>query len=117
MLENENINIKDNQNNDSVEDNKEENTILQSILEDLNKNIEINVKEIKKENKNYKECQEILEILKYPLNGKNIGGRISPFIPRLKPTKISLIGKVLVNFNNNSRNNETENCMSICNNN
>ena len=121
ILENENvnvnINIKDNQNNDSDEDNEEENTVFNAILEDLNKNIEINVKEIENENKNYKECQEILAILKYPLNGKNIGERFSPFIPRLKPTKISLIGKVLVNVNNNDCNNKTENCMSICNNN
>ena len=106
ILENEIMNIKDNQNNDSDEDNKEENTVFKTILEDLNKNIEINVKEIENENKNYKECQEILKILKYPLNSENIREGFSPFIPLLKPKKISLIGKVLVNFNNNSFNNK-----------
>ena len=71
--------------NDLYEDNKEENSVFKTILDDLNKNIEINIKELENENKN--ECQEILDILKFPLSDKNIRGRISPFKPLLKPNK------------------------------
>ena len=123
ISEKENLNIKNNQNYDFDEDNKEENIVLKTILDDLNKNIEINVKEIENENKNYKnykECQEIIEILKYPLSDKNIRDVFSPFKPLLKPKKISLVGRVLLNIDNdynNSCNNTTENCSSNCNNN
>ena len=113
----------ENRNNDyeeEEEDNKEENTVLQSILDDLNKNVEINVKDLD-ENENYKECQEILDILKYPRSHKNIRENISPFKPLLKPKKVSLIGKVFydipdgknndnnVNINNNTTENTTYN--------
>ena len=114
ILENQNINIKDNQNNSSDEDNKEEIAVFKNILEDLNKNIEINIIENVNENKNCKVYQEILDILKNPINGKNNKEHYSSFIPLLKPKKISLIGKVLVNVNNNSHL-ESENCMSIFN--
>ena len=106
--------------NDLCEDNKEENSVFKAILDDLNKNIEINVKELENENKN--ECQEILDILKFPLSDKNIRGRISPFKPLLKPKKISMIGRVfsdipLDEINNNTNNNTNENTFSNCNNN
>ncbi len=107
----------ENKNNDyeeEEEDNKEENSVLQSILDDLNKNVEINVKDLGNENENYKECQEILDILKYPRSHKNVRENISPFKPLLKPKKVSLIGKVFYDFpdennNNNINNNTTEN--------
>ena len=72
ILEKESENKNDNDIADFDEDNKEENIEFKTILDDLNKNIEINVKEL--ENENYKECQEILEILKYPRSDKNIRG-------------------------------------------
>ena len=122
ISEKENLNIKNNQNYDFDEDNKEENIVLKTILDDLNKNIEINVKELENENKNNPQCREILEILKYPLSDKNIRNGISPFKPLLKPKKISLIGKVLSDMpiddnNNNSNNNSTKNTTSNGNNN
>ena len=121
ILEKESENKNDNDIADFDEDNKEENIEFKTILDDLNKNIEINVKEL--ENENYKECQEILEILKYPRSDKNIRGGISPFKPLLKPKKISLVGKVFYNIpddeNNNTdnNNNTTENTTYNCNNN
>jgi hypothetical protein len=96
ISEKENLNIKNNQNYDFDEDNKEENIVLKTILDDLNKNIEINMKEI--ENKNYIECQEeILNILRKPLSRENDRYNISPFKPLLKPKKISMVGKVFYN--------------------
>ena len=121
ILEKESENKNDNDIADFDEDNKEENNEFKTILDDLNKNIEINVKEL--ENENYKECQEILEILKYPRSDKNIRGGISPFKPLLKPKKISLVGKVFYNIpddeNNNTdnNNNTTENTTYNYNNN
>ena len=100
ISENENEKIENNEINDFEEDNKEENNIFETILNDLNKNIQINIKELENENKNFKECQEILEILKYPLSDKNIRNDISPFKPLLKPKKVSLIGRVLIDNNN-----------------
>ncbi len=122
VLENEDEKIEKNEINDFDEDNKEENSVLEAILDDLNKNIEINVKELENENKNNPQCREILEILKYPLSDKNIRNGISPFKPLLKPKKISLIGKVLSDMpiddnNNNSNNNSTKNTTSNGNNN
>ena len=99
ISENENEKIENTEVND-FEDNKEENCVFEAILNDLNKNIVINTKELENENKNSKECQEILEILKYPLSDKNIRNDISPFKPLLKPKKISLIGRVLIDNNN-----------------
>ena len=54
---------------DFISEKNEDNNEILCILNDLNKNIELNVKELKieKENNNYKECQEILNILKKPL--------------------------------------------------
>lgn len=86
------------------EDSKEENCIFKSILDDLNKNIEINIKE-----NNNKDFQEILDILKYPHSDKNIRDRISPFKPLLRPKKISMIGKVLSDFPEDENNNTTGN--------
>ena len=119
ILENENEQIENTVLNDYEEDNKEENSVFEAILNDLNKNIEINIKELENENKNFKECQEILEIIKYPLSDKNIRNGISPFKPLLKPKKVSLIGKVLcdIHIDNNSHNNSTENTSSNVNNN
>ena len=55
---------------DFEEDITEGNLALNNILEDLNKNILINVKDDKEEEKNQKDCQEILEILRYPKSHK-----------------------------------------------
>ena len=108
ILEKESENKNDNDIADFDEDNKEENNEFKTILDDLNKNIEINVKEI--ENDNHKECQEILDILKYPRSDKNIRGGISPFKPLLAPKKISLEGRILVSHNNpDDENNNTDN--------
>ena len=127
ILENENEKIVKNEINDFEEDNKEENSVFETILNDLNKNIEINLKEHENENNINQPCQEILDILTYPLSDKNIRNGISPFKPMLKPKKISLIGKVLSdmpidvhnnnNSHNNTHNNTTENTTSNANNN
>ena len=119
ISENENEKIENAEPNDFEDDNKEENSVFEAILNDLNKNIEINIKELENENKNYRECQEILEILKYTLSDKNVRNGISPFKPLLKPKKVSLIGKVLcdIHIDNNSHNNSTENTSSNVNNN
>ena len=87
---------------DFVDDKNEENNEIKSILSDLNKNIEINIKESEIENKNYNECQEILNILKKPLSDKNIRFYNSPFKPLLKPRKISMVGKVFYPNDENS---------------
>ena len=126
ILENENEKIVENEINDFEEDNKEENSVFETILNDLNKNIEINLKEHENENNINQPCQEILDILTYPLSDKNIRNGISPFKPMLKPKRISLTGKVLLdipigvhnnNSHNNSNNNTTENTTSNANNN
>ena len=129
ILENENEKIVKNEINEFEEDNKEENSVFETILNDLNKNIEINIKEHENENNINQPCQEILDILTYPLSDKNIRNGISPFKPMLKPKRISLIGKVLSDMpidvhNNNSHNNShnnhnntTENTTSNANNN
>jgi len=121
ISENENEKIESAEHNDFEDDNKEENSVFEAILNDLNKNIEFDIKELENENINFRECQEILEILKYPLSDKNIRNGISPFKPLLKPKKVYLIGKVLCDMhtdNNNSlNNNSTENTSSNVNNN
>ena len=81
---------------DFYEDIKEETQELNTILEDLNKNILINVKE-EKEDKNQKACQEILEILGYTRSHKNLRGVVSPFKPLFQPRKISMVGRVFYN--------------------
>lgn len=71
---------------DFEEDVKEGEQVVNSILEDLNKNIFINVKE-EEEDKNQMACREILEILRYPHSYKNIRGVVSPFKPLFQPKK------------------------------
>ena len=94
---------------DFEEDAKEDNIVLNDILEDLNKNILINVKEEEEEDKNQKACQEILEILRYPKSHKNLRGVISPFKPLLQPKKISMVGKVFYNSDYDDKNKTNEN--------
>lgn len=59
-----------------------------------------------------KECQEILNVLQKPLNDKKEND--IPFKPLLKPKKISLVGKVIIDTSNiinysSEYNNENEN--------
>ena len=75
-------------------------------MEDLNKNILINVKE-EEEDKNQMACREILEILRYPLSQKNVRGVISPFKPLLQPKKVSMVGKVFYNSTTDNDENKT----------
>ena len=83
---------------DFIEEKSEDNNEIQSILNSFNNNSEINIKKIiQKEDNNYKECQEIINILKKPLSEKNVRFYSSPFKPLLKPRKISMEGKVLYN--------------------
>ena len=52
---------------------------------------------VKKEN-HFKECKEILCILRKPMSNKNVTNIMdnnNPFKPLLKPKKISLVGKIL----------------------
>ena len=96
------------------EDVKEDEQVVNSILEDLNKSIFINVKE-EDEDKNQMACREILEILRYPHSHKNIRGVASPFKPLFQPKKVSMVGKVFYNNstsdndNNKTRDNTTLN--------
>ena len=90
----ENINIKK---IDFIEEKSEDNNEIQSILNILNNKSEINIREKQKEDNNYNECQEIINILKKPLSEKNVRFYSSPFKPLLKPRKISMEGKVLYN--------------------
>ena len=71
--------IAKNNNNYFEEDNKEENDILKSILDELDENKKINFEE--KENENSKVYQEILDILRTPVDDKKIDLDISPFKP------------------------------------
>ena len=50
------------------------------------------------EDEHSKECQEILNILQMPLNEKKDDD--IPFKPLLKPKKISLVGKVIIDISN-----------------
>ena len=87
---------------DFMDEKNEDNLEIKTILSDLDKNININIKE--KENKNFKECQEILNILKKPLSDKNIRFYNSPFKPLLKPRKISMVGRVFYDIPNDENN-------------
>ena len=118
----ENINIKK---IDFIEEKSEDNNEIQSILNILNNKSEINIREKQKEDNNYNECQESINILKKPLNEKNVRFYSSPFKPLLKPRKISLEGKVLYNSSkneiniNNVNSSDTQNssnCRNIINN-
>ena len=91
---------------DFDEDAKEDEVVVNPILEDLNKNILINVKE-EEEDKNQMACREILEILRYPINKKNVRGVISPFKPLLQPKKVSMVGKVFYNSTTDNDENKT----------
>ena len=91
---------------DFDEDAKEDEVVVNPILEDLNKNILINVKE-EEEDKNQMACREILEILRYPLSQKNVRGVISPFKPLLQPKKVSMVGKVFYNSTTDNDENKT----------
>ena len=91
---------------DFDEDAKEDEVVVSPILEDLNKNILINVKE-EEEDKNQMACREILEILRYPLSQKNVRGVISPFKPLLQPKKVSMVGKVFYNSTTDNDENKT----------
>ena len=65
------------------------------------------------EDEHSKECKEILQILQTPLNDKNDDEM--PFKSHLKPTKISLVGKVIVAQNSfPENNNENGNNSNIC---
>lgn len=87
----------------SEEDNKEEDFILKAILEDLNKNIIINVKE-QEEVQKQKAIDEILQILKFPHSDKNTKINSSPFKSLFQPKKISMVGRVFYNSTNNNEN-------------
>ena len=87
----------------SEEDNKEEDFILKAILEDLNKNIIINVKE-QEEVQKQKAIDEILQILKSPHSDKNTKINSSPFKSLFQPKKISMVGRVFYNSTNNNEN-------------
>jgi len=103
---------------DFEEDAKEDNLVLNDILEDLNKNILINVKDDEEEEeKNQKACQEILEILRYPKSHKNLRDVISPFKPLTQPKKISMVGKVFYNSAYYDENKTSENTTNINSNN
>ena len=91
---------------DFDEDAKEDEVVVNTILEDINKNILINVKE-EEEDKNQMACREILEILRYPLSQKNVRGVISPFKPLLQPKKVSMVGKVFYNSTTDNDENKT----------
>ena len=90
------------------EDLNEDNSIIKTILDDLNKNIFIDIKE-EEEDKNQKACKEILGILRYSKSNENIRGVISPFKPLAQPRKISMIGKVFYNYDNDNSNKTREN--------
>ena len=84
-----------------IEDHKEENNIINNILVELNKNIDIKIPE-------NQECKEILEILKKPYSDKNLRN-YNPFKPLSKPKKISLIGRVLSDIPDDIENTTTKN--------
>ena len=84
-------------NPDLDEDILEEDLIFKSILEDLNKNIYINIKQ-QEEEKNQMACKELLQIMKDPY---------CDFKPFSKPRKVSMIGRVFFNDNNNNEDTKT----------
>lgn len=102
---------------DFDEDNKEENIMLKTILEDLNKNILINVKEQEVDQKQ-KAIDELLELFKYPHSDKNIRMNASPFKPLFQPKIVSMVGRVFYNSTDNNDNmNSTKDNTNSCNNN
>ena len=103
---------------DFIEEKNDDHHEIKSILSDLDKNIEINVKDSEKGD-NYDKCQEILNILRKHLSDKNIRFYISPFKPLLKPRKISMEGKILYNdpkfVDNNVNSLDTQNSSNCSN--
>ena len=97
---------------DFEEDNKERDIILNNILEDLNKNVIINIKQQQEDSKQ-KAIEEILEILNYAHSDKDIRSRASPFKPMLKPKKISMVGRVFYNNADRDNNNNYINLDNI----
>ena len=93
---------------DFEEDNKEEDLMFKRILEDLDKNVLINIQK-QEEDQKQKAINEILEILKYPHSDKNVRISSSPFKPLLQPKKISMVGRVFFNSNSNNDNTTKEN--------
>ena len=77
--------------------------MLKTILEDLDKNIQINIKKQEEEQKQ-KAIDEILSILKYPKSDSNIRDNVSPFKPLLYPKKVSMVGRVFFYSINNNDN-------------
>ena len=76
---------------DFDEDINEEDLFFNSLLEDLNKNIYINVKK-QEEEKNQMACRELLQIFNYPYGD---------FKPLKRPRKVSMVGRVFFNRNDN----------------
>ena len=106
---------------DFEEDIKERDIILNDILEDLNKNVLINIKNQEEDSKQ-KAIKELLEILKYPHSDKDIRMGISPFKPLLQPKKVSMVGRVFYNSadkdnNNNINSDSTKDTTNTSNNN
>jgi hypothetical protein len=77
----------ENGNGSNIEDIKEDNFVLEEILDDLNK---------ENQTKKNKACEEILDILKKPIIDNPIKTEFSPFKPLLKPKKIPMNGRVLI---------------------
>ena len=105
-------------NEDEENDRLEEQDIFNNILNDLNKNIEIDLKETQTyENKNYEECQEILSILKKPLSHKNLKTSYlySPFKQLIRPKRVSLKGRVLSDIPDNTENSISKGTTKITN--
>ena len=94
------------------EDEKEGEQVFNVILEDLNKNILINIKE-EEEDRNQMACREILEILRYPHSQKNVRGVASPFKPLFQPKKISMVGKVFFNSTTDNDGNKTRDSTTL----
>ena len=82
---------------DFEEDNKERDIILNDILEDLNKNIEININQQQEDSKQ-KAIEEILEILKYNQSDKKIKLRdsIKYQLPYTSLITVSLLALLIV---------------------
>ena len=94
----------DEKNNIYLENFLSNNNLFDELLEDnqnlndknINKNNIIN-EETNINNINNKIVDEIVSILRTPLNKKNINCSKTPFIPLLRPIRISLNGKIIIN--------------------
>ena len=89
--------------------------MLKTILEDLDKNIQINIKKQEEEQKQ-KAIDEILSILKYPKSDSNIRDNVSPFKPLLHPKKVSMVGRVFFYSTDNNDNISTTKDNTNCSN-